>query len=229
MSITLTRKSVVAAITPTAPGAGYTQALTTIALTGNATGHPVVALDGTITSYVIDLPGDNYDIAPGVTVTGDGTGATATASITDGSLYILRKQFLQDFYDGTTSPITALSPYNLVARANFFSDTALQSYCDQVCLEEADLLLPYSQPGSTNVYPANALDPATALYKLIRIRAWQLALTNAAYLKAIFSGGTTQDVVQTTINQMQAQMRKDRIYATRATSLSPGGFELQRG
>jgi len=74
----------VGAVVPITTGSGYTQAHTTAAFSvGNATVAPVVAAGGEITSFVMTNKGSEYWIAPTVSITGDGSGAAATAILDD--------------------------------------------------------------------------------------------------------------------------------------------------
>lgn len=75
----------VASVSVTAAGSGYTEAGTTVTVEGDSTGEgaalrPIVD-GGVITAIAVEKPGAGYDSPAVVTVTGDGSGATATASI----------------------------------------------------------------------------------------------------------------------------------------------------
>ena len=75
----------VSSITPVAPGSGYTSATVSIGAPNLITGTQATAtatiLAGQVTGYTITNPGSGYYIQPLVTITGNGTGATATANL----------------------------------------------------------------------------------------------------------------------------------------------------
>jgi hypothetical protein len=67
------------------PGSGYTTATVTLGAPNLITGVQATAtpniVAGAITSYTVTLAGSGYYIIPSVTITGDGTGATAVATL----------------------------------------------------------------------------------------------------------------------------------------------------
>lgn len=82
----------VTGLTITAGGTGYTTAPTvTIGAPGaggiQATAEATVT-GGVVTALTITNPGSNYTSAPTVTITGEGTSATATATVTDAAVKI---------------------------------------------------------------------------------------------------------------------------------------------
>jgi hypothetical protein len=100
----------IASITPVAFGSGYTHAAVLIAppdipgRTAAATAN--IDLAGAITSYTITNPGSGYLYLPNVTVSGDGTGATAVAAL-QFSMQAIEEQELYQFSD---IPVATLYP-----------------------------------------------------------------------------------------------------------------------
>lgn len=76
----------VLSIAPLVTGSGYSSATVTIGAPNLITGVQATAtaniVAGAITSYTITNPGSGYYIVPLVTITGNGTGATAVATLT---------------------------------------------------------------------------------------------------------------------------------------------------
>lgn len=97
---TYTQGSSVLSITVTNQGNSYTTSTITIGTPGQAYGTRATATVGTysggkITSILVTYAGSGYTTAPSVTITGDGTGAAATATLNNGAPAGLRliKQF----------------------------------------------------------------------------------------------------------------------------------------
>jgi hypothetical protein len=87
----------VTGVTVTAPGSGYTSASVTLNGTGqNAFAYPSI-VNGTINAIVMTpaANGFGYATAPSVVITGDGTLAAATASISPINVYIAPGDFLK--------------------------------------------------------------------------------------------------------------------------------------
>lgn len=224
MSITLTKKKIVSSITVSAGGAGATTA--TVVITGNATAEATIE-SGVVTEITVTDGGDDYDTAPTVTVTTNGSAVTAVAVLGDSQNYRLRKLFISDYYDGATTPPTYRSHYNLVKHATFFSDADLQDYCDQVVLEEPRMVAAYTDECG-NAQDPDAADAETALFRLIRLKAWQYQLTNKEFLSTLRSGaGTDSEVPKMIVDQMEKELRRDRIYVNK-TGAAPGSFTLER-
>jgi hypothetical protein len=99
----------IAAVTPVSVGSGYSMATVTIpppdvpGVTATAIANIV---GGEITSYTVTNPGNGYLYIPNVTVSGDGTGATAAADL----LYTM--QFLQgvELYNYSDIPVAQFKP-----------------------------------------------------------------------------------------------------------------------
>jgi hypothetical protein len=218
--MTLTRKMVLDAITVTDGGENYTSATVTV----DGTTAAAVIEAGVITS-ILFAPVDGYDAAPDVTITGDGTGAEATASVVDSQMNTLRKLYIQDFYAAGPPPVY-VSPYNLVQKKNFFTDETLQSFVDQVLLEEPKLLDSYVTYDG-DFLPPRSFSPTVALYRLVRIKCWSFMLTNPDYLRSMHTGASSMDMVETTIKQMERQMKQDRQYATNSGN-TPSSFSIER-
>jgi hypothetical protein len=223
MSITLTRGKVLDAISMDAGGSGYTYATATT--TGNAVLGISPTASGAVTGVPIIDPGDSYATAPEIAFDGDGSLADATATVKDGDINIIRKIYVQDYYESGAT-IIAASPYNRVQKAQFYDDATLQMFADQVFDEEPKLFQAYvTQDGAT--VPALSYDPTIALYRLVRIKAWQNMLTNRDYLAAMYSGAGGIEVIDRLIAQMTRQMKQDRSYATN-TGGFPNSCELER-
>lgn len=221
--ITLTLKKTLSAIRVTVGGTGYTTAAAST--TGNAVLGELVLLSGAVVIIPIIDPGDSYASAPAITITGDGSNAKATAVVKDGDMNMIRKIYVQDYYE-SGDPIVAVSPYNRVAKAQFYDDATLQMFADQVFDEEPKLFRSYvTQDGAT--VPALSFDPTIALYRLIRIKAWQNMLTNRDYLAAMYSGAGGIEVIDRLVTQMTRMMKQDRSYATN-TGGFPNSCELER-
>jgi hypothetical protein len=98
-----------AAVTPVAVGSGYTTASATVSppdvpgVTALVTPNIV---GGAITSYTLTNPGSGYMYLPTVTVSGDGTGATAAATL----LYTSRLLPEVETYNYTDVPVAQLLP-----------------------------------------------------------------------------------------------------------------------
>jgi hypothetical protein len=91
-------------VTVTDPGAGYTAATATVGA-GNADLAATVA-GGGVTAVIAAAPnyfGSGYGVAPGVTITGDGVGATATASLAPSPF----RRVAQAVIEPATLPTTA--------------------------------------------------------------------------------------------------------------------------
>lgn len=73
-------RGAIASIDPTSGGSGYTQAGITYAITTSTgsgfVGTPVV-VNGEFVAFIIENPGENYALTDTITITADGTGATA--------------------------------------------------------------------------------------------------------------------------------------------------------
>jgi hypothetical protein len=99
----------IAAITPISVGSGYTTATVTLpppdvpGVTATATANIVA---GEITSYTITNPGNGYMYLPNVTVTGDGTGATAAATL----LFTMQALEEQEVYNFSAIPVAQFLP-----------------------------------------------------------------------------------------------------------------------
>jgi hypothetical protein len=98
-----------AAVTPVAVGSGYTTASATVSppdvpgVTALVTPNIV---GGAITSYTLTNPGSGYMYLPTVTVSGDGTGATAAATL----LFTNQALTEQEIYPFSAIPVPALLP-----------------------------------------------------------------------------------------------------------------------
>jgi hypothetical protein len=84
----------VASVSVSAGGSGYASGTTTVTFSDpedasgvTATGVATV-VDGEVTEILVTDPGTGYTAAPSVTVAGDGTGATATATLGDYSFVL---------------------------------------------------------------------------------------------------------------------------------------------
>lgn len=102
---------VVTAINVTAPGANYTGSGITIATPQSpaiqATAHATITSNA-VFAVVLDTAGQCYPVAPTVTVTGDGTGASYTANVSGGAVTSFNKISGGTGY--TTATITLSAP-----------------------------------------------------------------------------------------------------------------------
>ena len=81
--LTASRPQGVLSIEVTGQGSGYTNATVALSNTGTGAAAEAVIEGGKITAITVTATGSGYTRAPVITITGDGTGAAATATVDD--------------------------------------------------------------------------------------------------------------------------------------------------
>jgi hypothetical protein len=145
--------------------------------------------------------------------------------LTSAQLTTLRQSWIYDFFD--SSSLTYGSTYNRTKRTHFFTDAQLQLFYDQVLLEEPKLLAEYIDLDGNEQAP-EAKDPTSALYRLIRIKAWTLMLTHPEYVSSMKGAGISPEAAAIAMSTMEKQIEKDRLNIVNHGQ-RPRSVRLQRG
>ena len=141
-------------------------------------------------------------------------------SLSAGQLLTFRKYWVYDFADNGTE--TYLSSYNRLQKANLFTDADLQSMYTQVTLEYPHFLLGYG------TFDPLAVDPTSAIYRLMRIKAFQQMLINHDFIAAMFSTGGSEETIEVVLSGMRETLKNDKEYQV-ASGSTPGSFTIERG
>lgn len=146
--------------------------------------------------------------------------------LTEEQLLILRRSWIYDYYDGSTNPPDYESDYNLVSKGQFFSDDDLQAVYLSVIAENPKVYTTWVDSAGTTQNPMT-MDPVNAFYHEVRKKCWQRQLVSTKFIKAMYSGGSSEDIVKTVLDNMKDALKQDVMYRIN-TGQYPQALVLQR-
>jgi hypothetical protein len=146
-------------------------------------------------------------------------------TLTSPQIATFRNFWLRDFY-AAGPPVSYGSSYNLVSRSTYYTDPDVQELCDMVVLEHPKLVAPYTTTVGDTV-AAQAVDPTTALFRLMRVIAFEEMLRDHEWITPMYNAGASDEVVKNVIKAMNDTISRDTRYATNNTSF-PGSVDIER-